>query len=205
MINKAKVGLWLLTLMGVLLVGTTLVTASGFLKPINSQSASVEGPEDIVLVGTITLPPADAVYTNLDSGKLVPQGNYPIAVLSEAVASYAQPVAAFFPDLSTGTGVAPDEIGFTIVASVRYTTENGDIYLTTTVPSPLAAQKNILMGGQEIQLTDGKTAWINRLDQGDLPNRLLFVDGEVIVSIASKLSIDRIESFATNVIIINRK
>ncbi len=204
--KKVKMGLWLFALVSVLLVGTTLVTASGFLKPVNSQSAfTIEDPKDMVLVGTINLPPADAVYMNLESGKVVPQGEFPIAVFRETADSSAQPVAAFFPDLSKGTGVAPDEIGFTIVACVRYATENGDIYLTTTIPSPLAAQKNLVMGSQEIHLMDGKAAWLNRLDKGDLPNRLLFVDGELIMTIASKLPIDQIESIATNVIIINRK
>lgn len=176
------------------------VMASGSLGPISPLDS--EEADNLMVAANLTLPPSDMVtYIELPNGIVEFAGDRPVAVLDDESTTSARPVSAYYSDPGYGSADqhSGTEIVFTILSSIKYTSATGDILVTTTKPSSAAAAKSLLLGAREIKLANNVTAWATEYSHGDYPNRVIFVYEELIITVASSLPIDEVQSFAAHV------
>lgn len=179
------------------LIGSVAM-ARGFLGPINPLDFGISS--DTKVAATLTLPPSEEVtYTDLAPGPVKTAKDRPVALLNAESAAFANSVSAWYADLSQQP--AADEIVFTILSSLRYTSETAELLVTTTQPSDAAADKSLLLGSKEITLSNGTTAWATEFPEGEFPNRVIFAHDDLLITVASNLPIADVESFASNVIV----
>ncbi|HBY94493.1 MAG TPA: hypothetical protein DEP84_11135 [Chloroflexi bacterium] len=200
MSTKLKAFISAVTVVSLLAIGAAAI-ASQVVTPINPSNKEDVG--NAIVGAPLTLPPSDMVtYMELPQGKVESPDGRSVAVLVEESAKFAGSVFTYFPDFSgdSADNQTSNEIKFTILSSIKYSTDRGDILVTTTQP-PVTAARSLLLGEREITLANGVTAWATEFTHGEFPNRVIFVKGNLLITVASTLPINEVQSFATDVVV----
>ncbi len=111
----------------------------------------------------------------------------PVAQFRQPPAGFAESVEVSLPEMKAW-GDAESE-AYAVLASVRYSGPAGEILVTTARPSPGA-----LHGGwvstlgeqneQGLKLAGRTKVWLFTDMGGDFPNRLLFMHGDLVITVA---------------------
>lgn len=200
---KLKLLILLVIMVSLLTVGT-VVMASGIMRPINpSDPSDAVQPGNVLIAAPITLPPSIVTYKESPRGVIEVPGDRSVAMLGDVSAKFAESVSVFYSDLNLGSADLSNEIVLTILSSIKYTSTRGDILVTTTKPSVAAAAKSLYLGEREIKLANGMTAWVTAYTHGEFPNRVLFIDSDLIITVASNLSIGDVQNYAAEVVVMH--
>lgn len=190
----------------IILIAIGAVTAVAATRGINVQNP--ETPIATTRAGTIPaaayVPP---VFVPLGTRSSAPQqvGSTIAAPDNRPVAQFATPppglqtVTAEFPAPSAPASAS--QISYSIIASVRATINGHAVLVTTTRPSAAAAQQATSLGNRTVKLANGTTAWATDGTPGGLPNRVVWVEDDFIITVASDLPTGEIENLATKVIV----
>lgn len=164
------------------------------------------------------LPPPDAEYIVLSpGGKITGRLGLPAAQLIDPPAELAQEIAVWVPKAKPNMPAPPrptDQIAYEMVSSTRYRGNGHTIFVTTARPSPAAAKLKQDFGKPD-KLTDGTTVGVTvaceSIPSGTLegfscvpssatstPNRVQFMRGNLIITVASDLPIDQVKGLAKN-------
>lgn len=175
------------------------VTASGFVNIVNPEQANVP-----VMVPPLLAPPGASNYINQQTNAAVfaPDGR-PVAQLNATPVELAQAIAVDFPEDRPERNTTT--ISYAILASLRYTGGGHTVLVTTARPSPAAAKRPTALGNETIQLNDGSAAWATTGIPGDMPNQVVFVQGDLIITVAGDLPIGTLKDLAAKVVIKSNK
>lgn len=187
--------------LGLSMIATILLTlgaaaaASGLINVRNPETVG----ETPGLVPPLLAPPGQEDYIKQRSDVVIaaPDGRH-IAQFANPPADLAQSIAVNLPDTQP---VEANEVAYTILSSVRYEGHGHTVLVTTARPSPAAAQQPTVFGNQTFRLADGSTAWGMTGMPGEVPNRLVWVRGNLIITVASDLPLDDVKALAIGVII----
>lgn len=190
-----RVILILLAMMAVLLIGTAITTASGFISVINPET--VAGP---AIVPPLLAPPDQAGYSDQKTGTVITAPDRrPIAQLGVPPAEFSQAISVNLPKSQDSPSAST--VSYTVLASVRYRGNGHTVLVTTANASPAAAQQPTIFGNQTIKLHDGSTAWVSTNIPGDTPNQLVYLRGDLIITIASDLSVNMLKDLAAQIVV----
>jgi len=186
----------------VLGTGTALAgmaRATGLINAINPEAASVSMP---AIVPPLLAPPSDEGYVpQPGTAKVSAPDDRSVAQLGNVPADLAQAVSADFPDLTTKDALADSDTYYEILSSIRYEGNGHTVLVTTARPSPAAAQQAAVYGDRSIELKDGTVAWLTVGLPGDLPNRIVFPKGDLIITIVSDLPHTDLENLAADIVV----
>lgn len=176
--------------LSVLILG--VAAASGTLNVANPETA-----QSNVLPPPRLLPPGAEGYVGqpADQPIAAPDGR-PVAQLANPPADLPN-VAVRLPQAQQEQ--ARDKVSFRILSSVQYAGNGQQVYVSLTVPSAAAAQKQLLLGNETVTLPNGTTAWVQTDMPGDVPNQVVWADGERIITVAGNVSAERLKALATDV------
>jgi hypothetical protein len=187
-----------LVLIGILVFSQTGL-ASSFINAINPNSVGKNDPPAIV--PPLLIPPDPGALSQqvqlLDEGIASPDGR-PVAQLSNPSKEIAGLIYVDFPDIAN---IVEEELGFVVLASVKYSGDKGTIIISTSRPTLAMSPLAVALGDKEIKLSDGTTAWLRVHDSGDFPNSIVFVRDTLIITIAGDLPVGQILQLATQVTI----
>lgn len=169
----------------------TLRAASG--AATMHPSATV--PTPAILAVPRLLPPEREVYTPYAAGgPITASDGRSIAQLTPGA---AQPLSTFFPVLQ-----APiSRIAYTILGSIQYTVRGHIVFVTTARPSVDAAQHQLGLGNQAAQLTNGATAWVSTGIASGPPSQVVYMKGDLIITVAGDLPVDDLKALAAQVVV----
>lgn len=202
-------------------------TASSIITPANPNSYFEEG--DAPLVIARTLPPLEIItFTEMPIADLAAPDARPFAVLNPTVAKTAQAVWVSFlsqydpaqgwwlgqtQPLAAKTENGLPNVAFAILASIKYALPAGEVLVTTTKPSVAVTHYKLDLGSQEITLANGLAAWVSQPDEysgGNLvtaadkalyfPNRVIWAQGDLLITVASPLPLERVQELAAEVV-----
>jgi len=105
------------------------------------------------------------------------------------------PVSATYPQGVPTTGTP----SYAILSSIEYTYNGKTVYVTTARPNTEAAQRPNLFGNETVQLANGTTAYVVTNQPGPTANRVMFAQGDLIITVASDLSISETRNLAARV------
>ncbi|MCL4489712.1 MAG: hypothetical protein M1132_12345 [Chloroflexi bacterium] len=168
------------------------VSASRLLTAINPEEAKAPA-----LVPPLLAPPGSSGYTPATSVIFAPDGR-PVAQLSEAPADLGQRIAVNIPKTA---GIEDSSVAYSVLASVRYEGSGQIVLVTTARPSPSAAQQPAVLGSQTIRLTNGITAWATEDMPGEVTNQVVFIEGDLIITVAGNVPTDLLKDLASRVTI----
>lgn len=96
----------------------------------------------------------------------------------------------------------PEAISFLVYYTIRYQLHDGTVYLSTSSPSPAALEKTLGFGGEVAHLDNGLEVWLDaNIDSDITPNAVSFIDGDLIITLAGDLSMERLQDLAAQVIV----
>lgn len=158
------------------------------------------------------IPPSDVVEYIVLRAKITGRLGLPAAQLADIPAELAQEIGVWVPPKNIEP-LRPDEIGTEFISVVRYKGSGYTIYVSTARFTPGAAKLKHTFG-KEDKLTDGTTVGFTvscesmtpaQHEAGyacwpgtDTPNRVVFMRGNKIITVASDLPIDQVKSLATS-------
>jgi len=166
-------------------------------------------------VPPLIVPSQVAKYVVLQPGtKITGRLGLPAAQLIDPPAELAQEIAVWVPEPlpKNAPSPSPNEISYQMISSTRYRGNGHTIFVTTARPSPAAAKLKHHFG-QPTQLADGTEAGVvidcalidTKTTEGyscvandPTPNRVQFMRGNLIITIASDLPIEQVKSLAKN-------
>jgi len=164
-------------------------------NPGTVPTASDPIPTPAILAVPPLVPPSTEAYTPYAAGSpIAAADSRPVAQLAPGAVG-AQPAATFFPILRPPVS----EISYTILASVQYTVNGHLVFVTTARPSPAAAQRQLGLGNEKVQLADGTTAWVATGIPSGQPNQVVTMRNGLIITVASDLPIDTLKDLAAHV------
>jgi len=170
-----------------------------------SQSGNVIDPEAAAKPGALVppapvlIPPDIEHYSPQRSGTTITgPDKRPVAQLAKPPADLAASLEAFLPLIQP---LNPGISAHTILASVRYTGSGHILIVTTSRRSAASAQQAELLGTQTIFLTNGTKAWATAGLPFKTPNEVVFLHGDLIITIAGDLSVDKLQQLAGDITI----
>jgi len=165
---------------------TTQVQASG-------DATKLEAPPPLLAL------PDPVGYERLssDDAQIVADDGRPIAQFRQAPLEFAESVEMYLPEMKPWED--PELEAYAVLSSVRYSGSGHTILVTTARPSPGALRRAVAPGEQAIQLAGGSAAWLSTKMGGAFPNRVLFIQDDLIVTVASDLSPERLQELAEQV------
>ncbi len=182
----------------------SIAMASGLINAVNPGSADSANTPAIV-PPLLAPPPGVASYVAVTdlAQKVTASDGRPVAQLANPLAESVDSVRVYLPQ-----NVAPDEsvaaehsIYYEVLASVEYRA-NGQLFIVATArPSSIAAQLATAFGDQEVTLDNGTRAWTTTNLSGSMPNRVVLLSNNLIVSIAGDASLARLEDLAARVVV----
>jgi hypothetical protein len=198
---------WALTLtvfavVSLLIIGAgVIVIASGIINPVSPSN--LEEVQKAVLASAITVPPPGLVaYTAVHEGEITSPDGRPVAMLNDNSARLFEEISVYFSDNNTtSVDSQPEAITFLILSSVKYSVNNNDTLVTTTQPSHAISTRSVLLGAREVELSNGVTAWATEFTHDEFPNRVIFLDDNLLITVASVLPIEEVQRLATDVIV----
>jgi len=185
-----------LVLMAILLSLVATSVASGVINVRNPEAVK-KGP---VIAPPPLIPPGQMGYANWRSDKAIaaPDGRS-VAQLAQPPVSITQAIATNFPDIRPEQDATT--VSYTILASVRYTGNGHTVLVTTARPSPAAAQETAVFGNKTVKLVDGSTAWVTTGIPGDIPNQVVLVKDNLIITVAGDLPLNDLQTLAGDIAI----
>lgn len=139
-------------------------------------------------------PPDSVSYSPIPSGDIP---NRPIARLRQ-VPTYINPEAEIhLPQIMSWED--PNQEAYAVLSSLRYNGEELSVLVTLTEPSPGALQQINALGEEKVELPGIGIAWLSRDMGGDYPNRILFQQNNLIITVAGNLPPDRLIELAQQV------
>ena len=144
-------------------------------------------------------PPGSAGYApvRLDQAIGAPDGR-PVAQLASVEDEFERVSVNFPPAVVTNQ---EGSVSFGILSSVRYERPLGGLLVTTARPSLAASSSPLNLGTGEITLANGATAWASANMPGEFPNRIVRVEGDLLITIASGLPLEALRTFAERVVV----
>jgi hypothetical protein len=194
MLTKRKLVI-LLVIVVALFVFVSVGFADGFSHVINPATERVPA-----VVPPQLAPPKDAVtYVNQPAGTDI------TAPDKRSVAQLAAPPSDLAQELAVSIGEIratpdPTTMSFQVLASVRYGGGGHTVLVTTARPSAAAAQMPVILGDTH-KLADGSTAWTRTGMPGEMPNQVVFLRDDLIITVAGDLPISSLQELATRVVI----
>jgi len=195
--------LLILSIIGFIVLGS-VVSASGLLNAVNPSKVGADSTPAVV-PPLLAPPPGAAAYTQYQDIKqpITTLDKRPVAQLADPAAERVESISVYAPDtVGLDEQVAEEhEIYYQVLASIEYKV-NGRVFLITTArPSPKAAQQATAFGDQEIQLPNGITAWVTTGVSGTMPNRVVFLKDDLIITLVGDLPPERLQALALQVIV----
>ncbi|NJN53844.1 MAG: hypothetical protein HC804_03245 [Anaerolineae bacterium] len=153
-----------------------------------------------LLVVPLLLPPSRELYTVISREEgILPMDGRPIAILADSEDKIER-VSVYLPELFDSS--EQNEVSFQIVASVLYMIDGFEFVVSTSRPSPDAANYLLGLGNNMIKLNNGAEGWmITNIASKDTPNRVVFVEDDLIITIASNVPLNQLEEIAGAVIV----
>lgn len=175
-----------------LLIGG-LVLLIGLVGTVRAVEPKPEAPPPLLA------PPDSVNYERQAPGNapIVADDGRPIAQLRQPPVEFAESVEVYLTEMKPWEN--PEAEAYAVLASVRYVGSGGTILVTTAQPSPGALRLMTAPGERAIQLGDTE-AWLSTDMGGDfLPNRVLFIQGNLIVTVAGDLPPEKLQELAEQV------
>jgi len=139
-------------------------------------------------------PPDSVSYESVHPANV---SSRPIALLRQ-VPSYLNPEAEIYlPEFKAWED--PNQEAYAVLSSLRYSGEGFSVLVTLAEPSPGAFQQLNRLGEEKVELPDQGIAWLSRDMGGEYPNRILFQQNNLIVTVAGNLPPDRLIELAQQV------
>lgn len=183
------------------------------------------GMENIYPALLATLPPLEIInFTEVAPQRVVAPDARPFAVLNEATTQSAEVVLVSFGadyDVAqhrlvsdTGEPLPDDQGAFTILATIKYQLPKGVVLVSTTRPSNAATKHKLYLGNQAITLANGTPAWTTMVETANsdgtllteanqelyFPNQIIWVQGDLLITVASPLPLERVQELAAQVV-----
>jgi hypothetical protein len=197
MSQKLRFSIIAILILGGVLIFSQTSLASEFIRAVN--------PGDIhdtaAIVPPALIPPAsNSSEQNIQpaDGEILAPDERPVAQIADPPKEIAGSTYVDFPDTAN---IVEEDVGYVILANITYSGEKGTVAVSTSRPTLAASALPVALGDQEIKLSDGTTAWLTMQGSGDLPNRVVFVRDNIIITIAGNLSVDEILSLAEQIAI----
>lgn len=197
MLSKSK--LLVVLVIAVALVGSAATAiGSGLINVVNPQTASGVPP----LAPPPLIPPGELNYEQLQPGSnIVARDGRPIARLAVTPSGLSAGLAVSAPEIRSAVPPEnPTGDWYTILATVRYTGSGHTVVVTTARPSVSVAQQQVYLG-DPVELVPGSMAYVRNGVRGSLPIQVVVIKGDLIVTVAGDLPIDRIKAMAAQVTI----
>jgi hypothetical protein len=144
-------------------------------------------------------PPDSVAYEQLpDTAALIEAPDKrPVAQLSQIPDDLRGGLAANFPEQQTLND--PNQEAYAVLASVRYSGAHHTVLVTTARPSPGALSQSFAPGEKAIQLPGKGAAWLSTDMGGDYPNRVFFMHNDLLITVASTMPADQLQTLAAQV------
>lgn len=139
-------------------------------------------------------PPDSVFYSSIPSGDIP---NRPIARLRQVPSDINPEAEIHLPEIRPWED--PNQEGYAVLSSLRYSGDGVSVVLTLAEPSPGAFQQLNRLGEEKVELPDQGIAWLSRDMGGDYPNRILFQQNNLIITVAGNLPPDRLIELAQQV------
>jgi hypothetical protein len=198
MTTRNKPFVLLIVLLGAMLFLGATAAASSFINVQNPETVRQNTP---LLVPPILAPPGTDGYIEQATGeRITAMDDRPVAQLRDpAAAGVGASLAVNFPDLQRTSD--EDTIYYAVLASIRYSGEKHTVLVTTARPSADAAQIPTAFGSETVRLTNGQSAWVSKGAPGDLPNSVVLLQGDLIITIAGDLDLQKLSELAAQVFV----
>lgn len=208
MSTKTKLLITAVIALGVLTLGAASLALNQANLDVSQQRLAQEA--DMALA--LTLPPLEALtFTDVSPTNIVAPDARRFAVFSPALAQTAHAASTNFIDESPGTPapVPPGQtndggegpLTFYISTTLRYRLPQGEVVVVTCKPSVDALELRHYLGDPEVTLGNGTPAWVVAFDKPTpFPNRVLFIQNEQLVTVASTLPLAEVQQLATEVV-----
>lgn len=171
-----------------MLSAVSLIVLLGLLGvAVSSMGAVSAGQTKPEAPPPLLAPPDTTGYEQLSSGAapITAKDNRRIAQFRQTPAEYAGPVEVYLPQISGWEDKTVE--AYAVLASVRYSGSGHTVLVTTAQPSPGAMRREVVLGDQMIQLAGSTKAWLSTDMGGEFPNRILFSQDGLLVTVASDL------------------
>jgi len=139
-------------------------------------------------------PPDSVSYSNITSGDTPDR---PIARLRQVPSDINPEAEIHLPEIRPWED--PNQEAYAVLSSLRYNGEEFSVLVTLTEPSPGALQQINALGEEKVELPGIGIAWLSQDMGGDYPNRILFQQNNLIVTVAGNLPPDRLIELAQQV------
>lgn len=148
-----------------------------------------------LLVVPLLIPPSKEMYTavSLEENIQTPDGR-PVAMLATNE-DKIEDIAVYFPELSDSSG--QDQVSFQILASLLYGMDGFDLVVSTSRPSPATTSYLLGLGNSTTRLGNGAEGWlITDIASKDTPNRIVFIEDDLIITVTGNAPLDQLEEAA---------
>ena len=192
----------------ILIIGLWLVVGKSFAAFEGINAANLSSPNEManaIAVSSLTIPPSGAViYVEGVARRMELPIDHPTAMLSEEATQSFESVSTYFVDdkvLAEEQLASDFRTSFAVLSSIKYSTANVEFLVTTTKPSRVSPDQHLLLGTQEVTLTNGVTAWATSYKHGEYPNRVIFVHNDLLVTVAGSIPLNDVQMLAADVVI----
>jgi hypothetical protein len=178
----------------VMLLVVGLILLVGFVGTVGAVEPKPEAPPPLLA------PPDSVNYERQPSSDapIVADDGRPIAQLRQSPVEFAEFVEVYLPEMKPWED--PETEAYAVLVSVRYVGSGGTVLVTTAQPSPGALRLMATPGEQAIQLGETE-AWLSTDMGGDFPNRVLFIQEDLIVTVAGDMPSQKLQDLAEQVAI----
>jgi hypothetical protein len=198
----------LLSIVVILILGTQILDADTVIKiafpnenynlNFDTNSQDETNPDtSIPLILPLLYPPGMDMFAEVsDFDEFIrATDNRPIAQFNEDNAKLAKRVSIFLPESLPES--KEGEISFQILASLSYEIDGSQFFVTTILPSSEALKYSFGLGNTELELRNNMTGWLmTDIESKESPNKVTFIDGNVIVEVTSNSSLDTLTQMA---------
>lgn len=154
-----------------------------------SIAAAVTKPAPVVPL----LAPPDNDYAEQSGVTVASPDARPVAQIRERPSGLSQSESVNLPTVEP---VPAGMYALQVLASVQYAGPEGSILVTTARPSETAKQLGFSLGEQRVELPSGTAAWTSDGLGGEYPNRVVWQQNDLIITIAGKLSVNQLQALA---------
>lgn len=194
------------TLVG--LLGASVLLSALAAAAVASGAINVRAPEDRRPVGaaeaplikppSLAPPPAQATYVPHPAVARVaaPDGR-PVAQLPAPPAALPEVAVSLPPRAAAPAG----QVAYAVLASVRYAGGGHRMLVTTATLSPAAAERPAVLGSKTVRLADGTTAYATVGLPGEMPNQVVQVRDDLIVTVGGDLPLEQLEALMAQVVV----
>lgn len=148
-----------------------------------------------LLVVPLLIPPSKEMYTavSLEENIQTPDSR-PVAMLATNE-DKIKDIAVYFPELSDSAG--QEQVSFQILASFLYGMDGFDLIVSTSRPSSATTSYSLGLGNSPIMLRNGAEGWlITDIASKDTPNRIVFIEDDLIITVTGNAPLDQLEEAA---------